>query len=110
MSMLFRARYAFKSETTEPNTEQAGSIQYKALSNDSAVKGFVRWWENRHEAVPEYFQTLYAVKIYSIYPQVINESGYLPSETQVLYIFEWKYDWPWAKTTWEKLKEKSYES
>lgn len=105
MKLLFRAQYSFKSETTKPFTEQSGTIQYEADSNDDASKDFARWWENRHKAAPEYFQVLYAIKIHSIVLQRIDETGYLPSGVQPFYVFEWKYDWPWAKDIWQKLKE-----
>ena len=94
--MIYRAHYSFRSDTTTPLTEEQSSIQYEADSQEKAVQAFVRWWNNRHSAVPEYFREIFAVKIYQITIQRIKADGYLPSSTSIV-LFEWKYDWPNAE-------------
>ena len=66
-------------------------IVFSALTIDEAVRGPLRWWKNRHEAVPEHFHHLgyFQCAPYTIDP--IRDDGYCSSGSGFR-LFEWSQD------------------
>jgi len=102
--MLFKVHYSFQTADTPAFREEQNSIQYEAASQPQAIKDFVRWWKNRHEAAPEHFKIMLAFKLHYFIPKRIEADGYLPSDVAAFGYYEWKSDWPGAAKTWKELE------
>jgi hypothetical protein len=89
--LAFEASYEHKR-----NGQTTGSkLVYTADNIVDAAKGFMRFWENRHAMIPEFFEQLYAVKIHIIMIGPINDFGVLTHNRSILN-FEWKCDMGWT--------------
>lgn len=86
-NQIFEAHISFGSPSFEGERETR--IQYLAARPEHDAH---RWWLNRHGAWPEHFSELYAIKLYMITPQHIDEAGFLEPGNG-FHIFEWKCDW-----------------
>lgn len=95
MTKLWLADLEFQTQEQEPRRVGSGSsIQFLAPNIHAAVADVERWWQNRHEALPEHFHRLCAVKVYLVTPQTVQPGGSLPMD-HGMFKYEWKLDFPW---------------
>ena len=89
---LWEATYYFPSPSSDGRVyEQKTSIIYQSAGPKSAVFDALRWWDNRHESMPDYFSELWALKVYAKHFGELQENGYL-SSSHAGTVFEAKYD------------------
>jgi hypothetical protein len=90
---LYKAQFEF---LTEDRTERKIEIHFKSKNNSTAVSDAQRWWDHRHKDSPSYFHTRSVMKMFAIFPQIIDKEGFLPlDQSQPFHI--WKRE---DSTTW----------
>ncbi|KKK45631.1 hypothetical protein LCGC14_3165180 [marine sediment metagenome] len=90
--MIYEAIYEFV--TDHPLIAEKSSILYEAVDGREAIRGAVRWWGGRHEAIPAHFYQLIAVKVYRRIIHSMDERGYVRLDRGICPVFEWKIDFP----------------
>ena len=88
--MLFQANIYFGGKDVRGETSHG--ITFEADDMNAAKADAKRWFDNRNRNLPDYFGTLFCVKIYQFTPQRVDADGYLPPDTGMCG-YEWKYDW-----------------
>lgn len=91
---IFKAKLEFQSEKDIlDNMADSITITFEAVRNEQAalITEVMRWFANRHEAVPEYFTRLCALDICGQRFSKIEPNGHLESSA-VAPCFVWKID------------------
>lgn len=103
--MIFRTYIYFACDRL-PIAEEATDIIYEAESLYEACFDAKRWFENRNEAIPDWFQTLLCIKVHVLKPVRPDDDGYLPPNSYQA--FEWKHDWPGTFEDWVEIETKDW--
>lgn len=91
MTKMYQIEYEFQSDhNIAERTGRGTTIHIRSKSDRSAVSDTVRWWNNRHEAIPESFRKCLSVVIYEFDPSSLDEDGYLPNMGRIRMAFQWK--------------------
>ncbi len=94
MPKIYKAKLEYQSdEDIQQNVGSSTSIMFQSefSAGDHLVHAVMRWFANRHRAVPEYFGRLCAVTIYGQRFSEIDHDGSLDTSS-VGPVTEWKID------------------
>lgn len=93
--MIFQAHVEFQTpDDVRQRRASSASIVFESDDPPSAAKDVAKWFAERHEAIPDYWHTLCAYKVYVVVPQRIEANGHLRGATGFP-CYEWKCDFGW---------------
>ena len=87
--MMFQGKAHFVYEIDLGRREQSYTLQYYARDRALGIKLFLKWIDNRMEALPEIFDELGVVSICDYEPDSISEDGILQQGIRREF-FTWK--------------------
>lgn len=92
--MFYTAGYEYQTEDQRGcGTATSTAVLYASDNPVMAVRDALRWWDNRHAAIPEHFARMLALKVRTCVPQRVDNTGYLPVDSGQPF-YEWKCDYP----------------
>lgn len=90
---IYQAVFSFQSKRgVVRHEERSTKISFEQDDDQRAVVDAIRWWGNRHAAIPEHFHRVVALKLYIWKPYRVRDDGYLEMPTGFPF-YEWKSDW-----------------